>query len=270
MPRQAAYLVRWDASVAAYLASDATHPLMGDLWGTWVARHHAFAFQGQGGHINLLKERRHGGEAGYWYAYRRTGKRVTKRYAGRPEQLTLARLEALACALNALSPAMAEDEAAQLPIVISPVPVSLPLLAAKLQAPRLRKGLVPRERLLQRLDAGREGALMLITAPAGFGKTTLVNQWLASRVASGAIPAFAWLALDAGDSDPARFWRYFIAACQRIAPTIGRDALALLHAATLPPFVAPTPEALLTMLLNDLVHAGCQGVLVLEDYHLIT
>lgn len=266
MPRHAAYLVRWEASEAVYYASDTTHPLTDDIWGTWLAQHRAFAFQGQGGHITVLHEQRQGSDAGYWYAYRREGKRVNKRYAGRTQHVTLARLEELAHALHAQPPAATANEVVPMPPTTSPGPTPLPLLAAKLQPPRLRSGLVPRERLLQRLDAGREEALTLITTPAGFGKTTLVNQWLTSRKVS----AFAWLALDAGDSDPARFWRYFIAACQRFAPTIGRAALALLHAATLPPFVAPTPEALMTMLLNDLVQADCQGVLVLEDYHVIT
>jgi len=145
----------------------------------------------------------------------------------------------------------------------------LPLLAAKLQPPRLRTGLVPRGRLLERLDAGHEGALTLITAPAGFGKTTLANQWVSSRYEAETFSHFAWLSLDTGDADPARFWRYFIAACQRFHSGVGEEALALLHAATLPPFEQPSPEAMLTLLLNDLVHGQCQGVLVLEDYHFI-
>src|SRR5439155_15031557 len=82
----------------------------------------------------------------------------------------------------------------------------MPLLASKLHPPRLPGGLIERTRLLDRLDAGLSHKLTLLSAPAGFGKTTLVRQWIAARVGLTGLPV-AWVALDAGDNDPVRFWR---------------------------------------------------------------
>src|SRR5215813_7707927 len=104
MPRRALYEVRWDATAAAYRASDALHPITQSTWGTWLAQHRTFAFQGHHGRINMLKERRTGGENGYWYAYRRQGKRISKQYAGRAEQLTLTHLEEITRLMYAAPP----------------------------------------------------------------------------------------------------------------------------------------------------------------------
>ncbi|HKD74869.1 MAG TPA: hypothetical protein VKB76_05215, partial [Ktedonobacterales bacterium] len=81
MPRHAQFEVRWETAEAAYRASDESQPITDSAWGTWLARHQSFAFQGRHGRINLLNERRRGGEDGYWYAYRRQGKHVSKQYA---------------------------------------------------------------------------------------------------------------------------------------------------------------------------------------------
>ena len=90
------------------------------------------------------------------------------------------------------------------------------LLSTKLFTPPVRKNLVPRPRLIERLNEGLEGKLTLISAPAGFGKTTLVSEWLA-----GCERPVAWLSLDEGDNDPARFLTYLVAALQTIAAKIG-------------------------------------------------
>jgi LuxR family maltose regulon positive regulatory protein len=107
--------------------------------------------------------------------------------------------------------------------------------------------------------------LMLVSAPAGFGKTTLLTEWLA---AGPAVPAgqrlVAWLSLDRGDNDPVSFWAYVIAALRKVAPGAGESALALLHALQQPPI-----ETVLTALLNDLATIGAEIVLVLDDYHVI-
>src|SRR5882672_10464625 len=102
-----------------------------------------------------------------------------------------------------------------------------PLLQTKLFVPRARPGLVPRPRLIERLNRGAEGKLTLVSAPAGFGKTTLLAEWLATAQA-GKGPA-AWVALDQNDNDPALFWSYFIAAVQTVHAQVGTRALALLH-----------------------------------------
>ena len=91
--------------------------------------------------------------------------------------------------------------------------MSTPILATKLFIPPPRPKVVPRPRLLERLNEGLHGKLTLISAPAGFGKTTLVSEWLA---APSGRPA-AWLALDEGDSDPTRFLTYLVAALQTLA-----------------------------------------------------
>ncbi len=140
-----------------------------------------------------------------------------------------------------------------------------PLLETKLYVPRPRRGLVPRPRLSQRLDRGTTSKLMLISAPAGFGKTTLLTEWLAAGPAAPADERLAaWLSLDRADNDPASFWTYVIAALQTVAPGIGESALTLLQAPQPPPI-----ETVLTALLNDLGAITGDIVLVLDDYHVI-
>ncbi len=134
-----------------------------------------------------------------------------------------------------------------------------PILATKLYIPRPRPNVVSRPRLLERLNEGLHGNLILISAPAGFGKTTLISQWLAG----GPRPA-AWLSLDDQDSDPTRFLTYFIAALQTLAATIGAGVLGALQSPQPPPI-----EAMLTTLLNDLTTIQDPFILVLDDYHVL-
>ncbi len=139
------------------------------------------------------------------------------------------------------------------------------LLSTKLALPRPRPSLVPRERLLAWLDEGLEHKLTLLSAPAGFGKTTLVSEWIATRSErQGSLPV-AWVSLDEGDNDPVRFWRYVITACQAFHPAVGESALALLHTSRRLPW-----ESVLTTFINELAQLEHRGVLVLEDYHVIT
>jgi LuxR family maltose regulon positive regulatory protein len=140
-----------------------------------------------------------------------------------------------------------------------------PLLETKLFLPAPRPGLVPRPRLRARLDRGLTSRLMLVSAPAGFGKTTLLVDWLSSLSASsGGRPRSAWLALDPADNDPARFWSYVIAALRTALPDVGSNALALLQDSQPPPV-----ELLLTTLINELGTADGDVVLLLDDYHVI-
>ncbi|GHO63083.1 hypothetical protein KSC_019750 [Ktedonobacter sp. SOSP1-52] len=101
-----------------------------------------------------------------------------------------------------------------------------PVLAPKLHLPRLRPSIVQREALQARLDAASERRLTVVSAPAGYGKTTLVSAWATHCNACQALPVVAWIALDDGDNDPIRFWRYFITACQELYPGVGRATLA--------------------------------------------
>ena len=135
------------------------------------------------------------------------------------------------------------------------------LLATKLHKPRPRPGFVPRPRLAERLDDGLAQGLVLVCAPAGYGKTTL----LADLVQRGGHPV-AWLCLDPADNDPARFWRHVVAALDGVCPGIGERVAPLLG----PP--APSSyRGLVTALINELADrpGGDQALLVLDDYHLI-
>jgi LuxR family maltose regulon positive regulatory protein len=136
-----------------------------------------------------------------------------------------------------------------------------PLLETKLHVPRRRRGLVARPRLSERLSRGAESALTLVSAPAGFGKTTLLAEWLAVAAADGR--AVAWLSLDQRDNDPALFWTYLVAALKTAAPGVGAGALSLLQSPR------PPGEAALIALLNDLGAISNDVVLVLDDYHVI-
>ena len=139
------------------------------------------------------------------------------------------------------------------------------LLETKLYVPRSRQGLVLRPRLCERLDRGAASKLVLVSGPAGFGKTTLLASWLAAGPAApGDARLGAWLSLDRGDNDPASFWAYVIAALRAVAPGVGEGALALLRARQ-----PPAAEAVLTVLLNELGALAGDIVLVLDDYHVI-
>jgi LuxR family maltose regulon positive regulatory protein len=138
--------------------------------------------------------------------------------------------------------------------------VSTTLLSTKLYIPTPRKNLVPRPRLIEQLDAGQDDKIILISAPAGFGKTTLLVEWIQSNE-----KLFAWLSLDEGDNNQKRFFTYLIAALQQIDETVGDGILPLLEATGEPPI-----EPLITTLINNLLSTGEEFYLVLDDYHLIT
>lgn len=134
-----------------------------------------------------------------------------------------------------------------------------PVLATKLYVPPPRPKTVLRPRLIKRLNEGLHRKLTLISTPAGFGKTTLISEWLASCER----PA-AWLSLDEGDNDPTRFLTYLIAALQTIAPRIGEGVLGVLQVPQPPP-----TESILSALLNEMTTDLGNFVLVLDDYHAI-
>src|ERR687897_1852227 len=137
--------------------------------------------------------------------------------------------------------------------------MSTPILATNLYIPPPQPRVVPRPRLLGRLNEGLRRKLTLVSAPAGFGKTTLLGEW----VAACERPA-AWLSLDEGDNDPTRFLAYLVAALQTIAADIGEGVLGALRSPQPPP-----TESILTVLLNEVTTVEDEIVLVLDDYHLI-
>ncbi len=139
------------------------------------------------------------------------------------------------------------------------------LLETKFYVPQSSRARVPRARLSERLDGGTASKLVLVSAPAGFGKTTLLAEWLASGPAAPTdARRAAWLSLDREDNDPATFWTYLVAALQPVAPGVGASALALLQSSQPPPI-----QTVLTTLLNDLGALTDDVVLVLDDYHVI-
>jgi LuxR family transcriptional regulator, maltose regulon positive regulatory protein len=135
--------------------------------------------------------------------------------------------------------------------------MTTPILATKLHIPPHRPSLVHRPRLIAWLNQGLHRKLTLISAPAGFGKTTLVSEWL-----DGLDRPVAWLSLDAGDGDPSRFLAYLVAALQTVTPTLGGAVLTAIHAPQ-----PPATEAILTALLNEIATIPGKITLVLDDYH---
>ncbi len=142
--------------------------------------------------------------------------------------------------------------------IMNSMPTSL--LKTKLFIPPTRPGHISRPRLIERLNAGLHGKLTLLSAPAGFGKTTLLSEW-----AAHCRRPVAWLSLDEGDNDPARFLAYLVAALQPLQEGLGASILAALR--------SPAPsvsEHLLIELINEIAAIPAPFVLILDDYHLIT
>ena len=137
--------------------------------------------------------------------------------------------------------------------------MSASVLATKFYIPPLRVNVVLRSRLTERLYEGMRHKLTLISSPAGFGKTTLLSEW----VAGSGHPA-AWFSLDEGDDDPARFWSHFIAALQTLFPNIGMRTSGALQSPQ-----APSIEAILTSLINEITSIPDDFIFVLDDYHVV-
>ena len=145
------------------------------------------------------------------------------------------------------------------------------LLQTKLYIPPPRPNLVRRSRLIDHLSQGLQQGkkLSLISAPAGFGKTTLVTEWVGkirfdNAIENKIVNRIAWLSLDESDNDPARFLAYFVAALQTIEADIGKGAFGMLQSPQPPPL-----EAVLTSLINDIIAISDRIIFILDDYHLI-
>ncbi|HET6690811.1 MAG TPA: hypothetical protein VFG74_08100, partial [Miltoncostaeaceae bacterium] len=134
----------------------------------------------------------------------------------------------------------------------------MPLLRTKLRPPVARRGVVPRPRLAERIAGPGTPPLTVVSAPAGFGKTTSVAEGLGDH------PATAWLSLDPRDDDPQAFWTYVVAALETVRPGVGAGARALLGSGR------AGSDAVVATLLNDLDAVPGDVVLVLDDYHVIT
>src|SRR5512141_3434144 len=139
--------------------------------------------------------------------------------------------------------------------------MSFSLFSTKLYIPPARTGAIARPRLTEKLLSGvkHPGSFVLLSGPAGFGKTTLLSEFVTQLRGP-----FAWISLDESDNEPARFWSYFIAACQTMEARIGETAQAMVQSPQ------PLPvETIPILLINDLVGIDNHLVLVLDDYHAI-
>ncbi len=135
------------------------------------------------------------------------------------------------------------------------------IVLSKLRPPAARRGEVVRPDLLSRLDADTKVKLVLVVAPAGWGKTSLLGDWYSSRGSGRS----AWLSLDQGDNDPLRFWAGLIAAMKEISPEIGSEAMQLLAV----PGVEAT-DNLPARVINDFARTSARITVIVDDYHLIT
>jgi LuxR family maltose regulon positive regulatory protein len=137
--------------------------------------------------------------------------------------------------------------------------MSTPILATKLYVPPPRPELVLRPRLIERLDESLHRRLILVSAPAGFGKTTLLGEWI-----TGCEKPAAWLSLDEGDNDPTRFLAYLITALRTVVADVGEGVLGMLQTPQ-----PPSTEVILTALINEITNVPDDFVLVFDDYHVI-
>ena len=265
---------RVDGSVLVGVAGAASSIAVGSpAWYAWLENAATFAFRSAEGSFSARKERR-GRTGSYWKAYRKRAGTLHRAYLGKSTDLTIDRLSTIAAALAA---AVEPPKGARSP------PAAAPLLATKLFIPALRPQLVPRPRLLERVQAGLNSKLTLVAAPAGFGKTTLVSAWIASLSSEFSVLSselvqpsqlktensklktqVAWVSLDAEDNDATRFWTYVIAAVETIYPAMD-TTLALLQSPQPPPM-----DVIVTSLINTLTPMAVDAALVLDDYHLIT
>jgi LuxR family maltose regulon positive regulatory protein len=258
MPRVPLHALTWSREQSLYELSTQGQlqlrfrPAEEAAWLAWLGEASSFAFHGREGSLNVYQEQRPRGGA-YWYAYHTSGGRTHKRYLGRTETLSLARLEETAQMLvSEQKPNQALDQ-------------GMLVLSGKLAPPRLPNALVERERLLSALDGTLATPLTLLCASAGFGKTTLLSTWASRRKAQ-----VAWLSLEELDNSPTRFWVSLIAAlrhCERYASSLGETAVALLQSPQPPPLTT-----ILTALLQELESREAHPVplvLMVDDYQVI-
>jgi LuxR family transcriptional regulator, maltose regulon positive regulatory protein len=266
-------------------ASDEQTPvLVGSAeWYDLLEQLDSFGFKDHSGR-SFTARREQRKQGWYWYAYRNRGKKLRKVYLGKADQLEPARLQAAARELAKLPTDVQYTRPPAGPSRAEQVADGF-LHSTKLRIPAPPGNLLQRPRLTQQLSRLFQGApaavkpqppLTVISAPAGYGKTTLLAQglgvggWeLAAAVPTPHPPTpnsplVAWLSLDPDDNDPKHFWRYLIAALQTSVPELGQQALLLLQEAQ-----PPAIDAAVAALLDDLQQVSRAMVLVLDDYHVI-
>lgn len=276
MPKRTSYCLRWSPQAQAYELfaanrAEALDLVIGsDAWLALLSEIPSFAFVSRTGtHCTIQKETvRPNGI--YWYGYRSLQRRTIKRYLGRTQDLSPARLEEIAERLSHPSSPPPDTGPGQAPhesLHISPSFSSLSLfLESQLRPPPLPLELVERPRLFAQLDAWSTSKLTLLSAPAGFGKTTLVASWLARHRIDAPI---AWITLATSDNDPSRFWRVILTACQAWPAPLIANALAQLLSSTQPFFSQRLHEEVVLSFCYAITKQEMRGLLILDDYHVI-
>jgi LuxR family transcriptional regulator, maltose regulon positive regulatory protein len=277
MGKSTVWHVTWNADLARYQISEqagqesVVSHIEGNAaaWWEWLEQVSSFAFQSKdGGHVTALKERRGGGKS-YWIAYRKVDGKLKRKYLGTSREVTLAVLEQGAALLMQTEPVTPSSPSHLTPsstvdanVAPSSQQVQPSLLITKLLVPAPAHTLLLRHRLFALLDEGTRHPLTLVSAPAGFGKTSLLESWVQSRRSDSC--HVAWVSLDEGDDDVMRFWMYVLTALETCQPGVGQAALTLLLAPQ-----AQAVDAVLTTLINHLSEATTSLVLILDDYHVI-
>jgi LuxR family maltose regulon positive regulatory protein len=238
-------------------------------WLAWLEAATSFAFRGACGRLNVYREQRRRGGS-YWYAYAaHTGlRRTVKHYLGRTEGVSLARLEEVARQLAGES-ALVMFASAQVPgkpdvdfFQHDQIAEHALCLSARLAPPRLPNSLIVRERLLAQMEAVFNRPLTLLSAAAGWGKTTLLSSWAACHPQQ-----VAWLSLEELDSTPSAFWSAVIAALRRQGAHLPRLETTVQRMLRSPESLSMPP--ILTALITDLREHTQDLTIILDDYHLI-
>jgi len=239
-------------------------------WYGWLEQHATFTFVDATGTFTARKSMLRTGDS-YWKAYCTRQGKLYRIHLGHSHTLTLEKLEAAARAFagkhasgDLADVPLTQSTASNFSIHTSPrkalaVDHSMALIRTKLYGPRKRSDLITRHRLLERLNAGLSGHVTLVCAPAGFGKSTLIAQWIQSINRPT-----AWLSLEENDDEPRVFVRSLAAALQSAFPE-SFDSIASLFEA--PRF--PSVDYVVSLFLNDLADLPEDLILVLDDYHLI-
>ena len=227
-------------------------------WYDWLEQNRAFRFESPSGSFSARREQRPGGW--YWYASRRLQGKLHIAYLGRSREIDAARLTQIGRQLTGERMLIGTQElsAPEAASVFNTAAENM-LLLTKLSCPRPRTDLLPRPHLVTCLEQCRYHTLTLLSTPAGFGKTTLLGEWLRQTI----LPV-SWLSLDEQDNDPIRFWRYILAALGQLRPSLNAAVTPLLRQ----PGSSTLQVALIT-LLNELAILPQELCLVLDDYHLI-
>lgn len=227
-------------------------------WFNWLETAQTFVFDDPAGRFTARKKRRSGNS--YWYAFNRRSGRYREAYLGKSVDMELERLRSIASALEMpdRTPVVPQATALGTPRE-RPSPASrsgLHILPTKLAMPRVNPAQLVRTRISERLDWALQFPLTLISAPPGYGKTTLLAQWIAASQLS-----VAWVSLDSGDNDPAMFWTYVSAALDRTVRGLFETVWPQVHVIQ-PQF----PNAVSDTIIAALSDAAGPMALVLDDY----